>query len=177
MTVFEMVKYHSQEYPANIPLRIEECAAHMDVTGIKASLRRSMHTEYSYGKRKFDSEMIAAFPALVAAHKDFVPQLWHSVEWAQQFADFVTTLAGEEAPAVIEIHPPFTDYTDMEGFVESYRVFEETILERFPQVDILIENRCGSVYKGGKFLVSKLPDVEKLCEQIERHSLKLKIAY
>lgn len=32
MTVFEMVKYHSQEYPADIPLRIEECATHMDIT-------------------------------------------------------------------------------------------------------------------------------------------------
>ena len=177
MTVFEMVKYHSQEYPANIPLCIEECAAHMDVTAIKASLRRSMHTEYSYGKRKFDSDVIAAFPALVTAHKDFVPQLWYSIDWAKQFAGFVTTLACDEVPAVIEIHPPFTDYTDMDGFVESYRVFEQAILERFPNTEILIENRCGSVYKGRKFLVSKLPDVEKLCEQIDRHNLRLKIAY
>lgn len=177
MTVFEMVKYHSQEYPADIPLRLEECAAHMDVTAIQATLRRSLHTEYSYGKRKFDSAVVAAFPALVTAQKDGVPQLWHSVEWGRQFADFVAILSGDEAPSVIEIHPPFTDYTNMECFIESYRTFEEIILTRFPQADILIENRCGSVYKGGKFLVSKLPDIEKLCEQIDKHSLRLKIAY
>ena len=177
MTVFEMVKYHSQEYPADIPLRIEECAAHMDITDIKSSLYRSMHTEYSYGKRKLDSDIISAFPALVTAHKNFVPQLWLNTEWGCQFAQFIITLAGDEAPAVIEIHPPFSDYTDMDDFVASYRAFEATILSRFPQVDILIENRCGSVYKGGKFLISKLPDIEKLCEQIQSHNLWLKIAY
>ena len=35
MAVFEMVKYHSQSYPADIPLRIEECAAHFDVTAVQ----------------------------------------------------------------------------------------------------------------------------------------------
>ena len=177
MTVFEMVKYHSQEYPAEIPLRIEECAAHMDVTEIKSSLKRSMHTEYSYGKRNFDSDVIAAFPVLVAAQKDGVPQLWHSAEWSLQFADFVTTLAGDNTPVVIEIHPPFTDYTNMETFVENYKLFEGIVMDRFARVDILIENRCGSVYKGGKFLISKLPDIENLCEQIDKHKLRLKIAY
>ena len=177
MTIFEMVKYHTQEYPTDIPLRIEECAAHMDVTAIKAALMRSMHTEYSYGKRKFDSPIIGSYPALTEANKDGVPQLWKSIKWGQQFADFVITLAGDAVPAVIEIHPPFTDYTDMSGFVSAYKVFEERILGKYPNVDILIENRCGSVYKGGKFLVSKLQDVATLCEQIEQQKLRLRIAY
>lgn len=177
MTMFEMVKYHTQEYPADIPLRIEECAAHFDVTSVKSILKRSLHTEYSYGKRKFDSAVIGAFPVLIESQKGGVPQLWKSTEWGRQFADFVSVLAGDAIPAVIEVHPPFTDYTNMDDFIASYTAFEEKILDRFPEVEILIENRSGSVYKGGKFLISKLPDAAALCEQIEQHQLRLKIAY
>ena len=32
MTTFEMGKYHKQEYPADIPLRIEECTSHFDIS-------------------------------------------------------------------------------------------------------------------------------------------------
>lgn len=177
MTAFEMVKYHAQEYPSDIPLRVEECAAHFDITAVKAELKRSLHTEYSYGKRKFDSSVVTAFPALTEAQKNGVPQLWKSVGWGLQFADFICTLTAGTVPAVIEVHPPFTDYTNMDDFVASYMAFEEVILDRYPDVDILIENRCGSVYKGGKFLVSKLQDVAALCEQIEKNQLRLKIAY
>ena len=177
MTAFEMVKYHAQEYPSDITLRVEECAAHFDITAVKAELKRSLHTEYSYGKRKFDSSVVTAFPALTEAQKNGVPQLWKSVGWGLQFADFISTLTAGTVPAVIEVHPPFTDYTNMDDFVASYMAFEEVILDRYPDVDILIENRCGSVYKGGKFLVSKLQDVAALCEQIEKNQLRLKIAY
>lgn len=34
MTAFEMVKYHGQKYPQDIPLHIEEIAAHFDVSKI-----------------------------------------------------------------------------------------------------------------------------------------------
>ncbi len=49
MTSFEMIKYHGQEYPADVPLRIEEIAAHFDITKIGGQLNHSLHTEYSYG--------------------------------------------------------------------------------------------------------------------------------
>lgn len=177
MAIFEMVKYHAQAYPADIPLRIEECAAHFDISAIRADLSCSFHTEYSYAKRRFDSALIQSFPAILAANKDGVPQLWKDEQWAAEFAQFVFALAGDTAPTVIEVHPPFTDYADFDSFIGSYRVFEEAVLERYPDVTILIENRCGSVYKGGKFLVSKLPEVEALCNLIEQHNLCLKIAY
>jgi len=177
MAVFEMVKYHSQEYPADVPLRIEECAAHFDITKVKATLRSSLHTEYSYGKRQFNSDIVKQFPAIVDAQKDGVPQLWKDEQWASEFARFVFALAGDATPAVIEVHPPFKDYTDFAGFIQSYRVFEESVLERYPDVDLLIENRCGSVYKGGRFLVSKLQEVETLCNCIAQSNLHLKVAY
>lgn len=50
MTSFEMIKYHGQEYPADVPLRIEEIAAHFDITNVGGKLNHSLHTEYSYGK-------------------------------------------------------------------------------------------------------------------------------
>ena len=89
----------------------------------------------------------------------------------------IFALAGDAVPAVIEIHPPFGDYTDFDGFIKSYKVFENSILERFPEICLLIENRCGSVYKGGRFLVSKSQEVETLRNLIVQHGLRLKIAY
>ena len=47
MTSFEMIKYHGQEYPADVPLRIEEIAAHFDITKIGGKLNHSLHTKYS----------------------------------------------------------------------------------------------------------------------------------
>ena len=178
MTSFEMIKYHGQEYPADVPLRIEEIAAHFDITKIGGKLSRSLHTEYSYGKRKFNSELIANYPEICSAQKDGVPQLWKNEAWALQFADFIFALVGGGSdPSVIEVHPPFNDYTDMDGFIKAYASFEAKIKDRFPNVEILIENRCGSVYHGGKFILSKVQDIGALCEAIEQKGLQLKIAY
>lgn len=178
MTRFEMVKYHGQSYPDNIPLNTEEIAAHFDVTDIDGILEFSLHTEYSYGKRKFDSSLINNFPEILAAQKDGVPQLWKNERWASQFAKYVIALVGEKkVPKIIEIHPPFNDYSNMETFVKMYQVFEKEILDKFPNVSILIENRCGSVYRGGKFILSKTEDLLELSEIIDREKLRLKIAY
>jgi hypothetical protein len=172
-----MVKYHTQEYPDDIPLRIEECSSHFDITSVSSERKISLHTEYSYGKRNFDSGIVSKFPTITAAQKDGVPQLWESTQWAIEFAQFIFTLAGANVPEVIEVHPPFTDYCTFDSFIESYTAFETTVLDRYPNVNILIENRCGSVYRGGKFLISKLSELEKLCNLIVQNNLRLKIAY
>ena len=178
MTSFEMIKYHGQEYPADVPLRIEEISAHFDITSVGGRLERSLHTEYSSGKRKYNSALIAMFPEILAAQKDGVPQLWKNESWAIQFADFIFELVGSgPAPKVIEIHPPFSDYSDLPGFVKNYSGFEAKIKERFPAAEILVENRCGSVYHGGRFVLSKVRDIAALCEEIEKAGLRLRIAY
>lgn len=178
MTCFEMIKYHSQQYPASIPLRIEEIAAHFDISNVSGDLEWSLHTEYSYGKRIFNSSIIAKYPEIVSAQKDGVPQLWKNTKWATEFADFVISLTdGRKVPKVIEIHPPFNDYTDLSGFIASYSVFKNIIKNHFPATEILIENRCGSVYRGGKFLISKMQDVVSLCDEIDKNNLSLKIAF
>lgn len=177
MAVFEMVKYHNQTYPADIPLRISECSANFDITSISADLALSMHTEYSYGKRKMDTQIVSRFPTIVSAQKDGIPQLWKNEQWAYEFAHFVFTLADGRTPEVIEIHPPFADYCDFDDFIKIYTVFEKLVVEKYPNVIILIENRCGSVYHSGKFLISKNHDVEELCRRIVENDLRLKIAY
>lgn len=178
MTSFEMIKYHGQGYPVDVPLRIEEIAAHFDITRVGGRLAKSLHTEYSYGKRKWDSALVKRYPEIVAAQKESVPQLWKNECWAEQFADFIFELNGSgPAPKVIEIHPPFNDYTDIVGFIKSYSIFEAKIKERFPEVEILVENRCGSVYHGGKFVVSKVKDVAALCDAIDKAGVQLKVAY
>lgn len=69
MVLFEMIKYHTHIYPEDIPLRTEEVSVHFDVSNIKPSLQSSLHTEYSYGKRTFNSELISKFPSLISAQK------------------------------------------------------------------------------------------------------------
>ena len=86
MTSFEMIKYHGQEYPADVPLRIEEIAAHFDIMYVGGKLGQSLHTEYSYGKHKFNSKLIANYQEIYSAQKDGVPQLWKNETWALQFA-------------------------------------------------------------------------------------------
>ena len=178
MTVFEMVKYHNQEYPADIPLHIEEIAAHFDVAKVEGRLDRSLHTEYSYGVRKFANSLITQYSELTGAQKNGVPQLWKNEKWAGQFADFLIDLNGVGvAPKVIEVHPPFNDYTDVPSFVKTYAVFEKKITQFYPSVEPLIENRCGSIYHGGKFLISKMCDLKSLCEVIDKDELQLRIAF
>lgn len=178
MAWFEMIKYHGREYPSDIRLKTEEIAAHFDVAKIEGELCWSLHTEYSYGKRKYNTALIERYPEILLAQKEGVPQLWKNEAWALEFADFLFQLVGDNPePRVIEIHPPFNDYTDIFGFIQTYSNFETKVKEKFPGTEILIENRCGSVYHGGKFVISKITDISRLCELIEATGLDLKIAY
>ena len=44
-----------------------------------------------------------------------------------------------------------------------------------PNVDILLENRGGSQYKGGKFLIANNIDIIRLSETIEINNLRLRL--
>ena len=79
---FQFVKYGGIEYPDGIEAEMEEVAGHLDKERINALLHYSLHTEYSYGKRKLSSDLVRQFPELCDANKDGVPQLWKSNEWA-----------------------------------------------------------------------------------------------
>lgn len=173
---FVFVEYNNIPYPAGFISNVKEVAAHFDKSEIEAAGKYSMHTEYSYGKRKLVNALISKFPALKNSNKDSVPQLWYSVEWAAEFADFIIELTRDNnAPEVIEIHPPFNDYCDLSSFAERYNIFEKKIHSTFPDVCIVIENRSGAIYKGGRFLIGKAAEIVSLCELIESKQLNLGI--
>lgn len=178
--IFKMIKYHGKEYPEDIPLEYDEISAHFDVTGINVSLPMySLHTEYSYGKRKLEnSKFYDNLSSISVEHKDKVPQLWKNDKWSNDFAEFIFELVGESSnPSIIEVHPPFSDYTNsIEEFIDRYVVFERKVREKFPNVQVLIENRCGSLYRGGKFIISKLDSIIKLSEIIDQRKINLKFA-
>ncbi|WP_338100031.1 hypothetical protein [Methanolapillus africanus] len=83
-----------------------------------------------------------------------------------------------QPPKYIEIHPPFSDYTpSMSDFIDKYSVFEDLILEKYPQTQILIENRSGSTYKGGTFILSAADSFLELSDLISSNKLKLRITF
>lgn len=173
---FILVEYNNLPYPEGYSAQIQEVAAHFDKDAIDPQRAYSMHTEYSYGKRKYNTELIFKYPVLISANKDGVPQLWKSAEWASEFADFIVDLVdGHSAPTIIEIHPPFNDYCSLAEFADRFRIFEHKIHEACPDVIIVIENRAGSVYHGGRFLVGKAKEIVALCALIKSEALNLGI--
>lgn len=171
---FILVEYNGLKYPEGYSSQIHEVAAHFDKESISPEGAYSLHTEYSYRQRNFDSEHISRFTTLRESHKNYVPQLWKSEAWAQEFADYIISLTrGHTTPSVIEIHPPFNDYCSLDEFSERYRVFEKRIHSVHPETIIVIENRAGTVYRGGRFLVGKATEIAALCEVIMQNDLKL----
>ena len=178
MIQFKMVRYHRKEYPSYIPLEMEEAAGHFDAAVPRPALPYSLHTEYSYGARTFKNSLLKKYPEIAAANKGGVPQLWKSEAWAEMFAQFLIDLTRHtRAPDVIEIHPPFQDYMgSIKDFVNIYKVFETAIRSRYEKVRIHLENRCGSLYQGGAFLISTAGQLKELCSCIESARLSLRIA-
>ena len=171
---FIFVQYGRNKYPEEITPGLIEVAGHLDKEKIKDCPNYSLHTEYSYGKRNYTSEMLKKYSTLCNANKEKVPQLWKSEEWAEEFAEFVIELTKEHAaPAVVEIHPPFNDYCDINQFLERYSVFEKIIHEKYPDTEIVVENRAGTEYKGGRFIIGKAQEIAKLCDQINETGTKL----
>ncbi len=171
---FSFVQYGGNAYPDGIIPELVEIAGHLDKDYIEDYPEYSLHTEYSYGKRNFSSGLIHMYPALCQANKEGVPQLWKSSDWASQFADFIITLTnGHAAPRVIEIHPPFSDYCNMDLFIDRYSLFEERIHNAYPSTEIVIENRAGTVYHGGRFIIGKAAEIASLCQKIQDTNTKL----
>lgn len=173
---FILVKYNGLPYPEGYTAQLEEVAAHFDKASIDPKGAYSLHTEYSFVARKFDSARIANYPLLREAQKNGIPQLWKSIAWANEFAQFLIGLTeGHHTPTVIEIHPPFNDYCNLQEFAERYRTFEEEIHAVYPDVTIVIENRAGKRYHGGDFLVRKAKEIAALCVLIREEHLNLGI--
>ena len=170
------VQYHNARYPEKIKPNIIEVAANFDSKKIKAKTSYSMHTEYSFMGRKFDSEIVSVYEEICNANKKGIPKLWYSEKWSLEFANFVKDIADENiVPTIIEVHPPFSDYTDLDKFMSNYKIFKECVSRYFPDVLVLIENRCGTRYSGGKFIVSKIEQITELSNLIDENKSDLRI--
>ena len=177
MALFIPVNYRNKEYPEGIRCPVEEIAGHFDKTSISPKRPYSLHTEYSYGKRKLSSTLLKKYPSLLKRHNNYVPQLWYDIEWAEEFALFIVDLvADHRAPEIIEIHPPFKDYCpDFLTFFERYQKFEGIIREKYPEVKICIENRAGTIYKGSSFLISDIASLRDFLQELALRHVQLKL--
>lgn len=150
-------------------------SAHFDAKSINPKIAYSLHTEYSYSRRKFVNPIFSKLRVLKEASYNGIPLLWYSREWAEQFFQFVDNLVGDiKPPEVIEVHPPYKDYSTVDRFLERYSVFEKLVGEEYPNAIIAIENRSGSEYKRS-FLISKPSDIEELMKKVREKELNLKI--
>jgi len=171
------VEYNGIKYPNCIEPTIQEIPAHFDKKKIFPEIDYSLHTEYSYGRRKFESDLVKELDTITSSHKRSVPKLWFNKDWVEEFIDFIKKLVGKnKPPRIIEIHPPFDDYCESIGdFINIYEIFENKILDIYPKVDIVIENRYGTRYSGGKFLISDSEDLLELHKVITSRELNLDI--
>lgn len=173
------VAYNRKKYPPEIMPKLIEIPAHFDCKPLSdTEMEYSLHTEYSYNKRNFISDACAGFKAIRAADEGGVPKLWFNKEWVSDFLCFLVNFVGNnKPPKIIEIHPPFDDYCPtIEKFIEIYKDFEKEVLSIWPKVLILLENRSGTKYRNGNFLISNLGDLKQLIIMIEAHHLELRIA-
>ena len=179
MSLLIPVKYHKRAYPDGVIPQIEEISCHFDISSIKPNpnMAFSLHTEYSFSARKLNSPLIEEFDAIKRHNKRGIPQLWFNKEWAHQFGNYIINIVDDlPHPKIIEIHPPFNDYcTTIENFLENYSIFEYLMSKKFEDTNIYLENRSGSLYSGGKFLISTINDIQKLFKAIKDTSSKLKL--
>lgn len=161
MGKFILVKYRNKYLEGKKP-SIQEIAAHFDVSHINPEPDYSLHTEYSITKRDFRSIHLRECDEIKTANHRGVPKLWFSEKWANEFAKFIKSLTnGLIPPTIIEIHPPYKDYTgSIDVFLDRYKIFEEEILKLFPAVCIVVENRHKSYYGPSQFLLSKVEDLK-----------------
>lgn len=171
------IQYHGKKYPNDIDCNIIEVAGNFDKVNLEVDKAYSLHTEYSYMKRKLDTELLEGLDEIKKSHKQFVPQLWKNEKWAIEFAEFIIRLIGDNPdPEIIEIHPPFNDYCkNFDTFINCYVPFYEIIKNRYKETKIFLENRCGTYYTGGKFLLSTCDEVIELCKVIKRNNIDLNI--
>jgi len=172
-----LVRYRNQRLPEGVVAGLSELPAHFDIQAVQPKGRYSLHTEYASKTRKFNSPALEGLDELKRSHRRGVPELWTSRHWAQEFAEFLFRLVGtSEAPTLVEVHPPFRGTVGgVADFLDTYRTFEKALLGRFPECQIVLENRAGTKHSS-KFLVSEADSVLELGRTLAVSDLKLRLA-
>lgn len=171
------LRYRNQVFPPSITPSITEVPAHFDVSTFKTSGPFSLHTEYSSKVRRFSSPLLDGLAVLKPSQRKGVPELWTSKAWALEFAEFVFRgCEGKKPPTIIEVHPPFrSSVSGVEEFLDTYEVFEKAILAKYPDCQIVIENRAGTKHPH-RFLVSDVDSILALGQALAARTLRLGIA-
>jgi ribonuclease J len=199
--IFIPIKDGKRNYPSHIIVKMQEIPGHFAIEE-KPSIKfpYSLHTEDSYSihiqkklKITFNKKIITDFKYIESRQENGIPQLWYDEEWAKDFFEFINWLVGSnKPPEVLEIHPPFINYPIFNDcglsngefdyckafgkFLNIYNVFYNKFKDRYSETAVVIENRCGTKYKGGKFLLSTCTDILKLAGILyEKPDIKLKI--
>lgn len=180
MCILIPIRYRNKEYPNNIMPKIEEISARFDIKKVirpKPEMDYSLHTDYGHYDSELNRPFLTEFETIKGAYKNHIPQLWSNEKWAKEFAVFIKRIVGNnKPPRIIEIHPPFKDYCEsIEKFIDIYKLFEEDILLSFPDVKIVMENRCGTLGKE-TFLISTSDDILELYRLLNGLNLRLRIA-
>lgn len=171
------VQYHSLRYPRGIYPGIREVYAHFDSEKKVVDKKYLLYTETAEKTRNFDGKLLSKYKTILENNIDNVAQLWYSEKWSEEFADFVKDVSdNKKDPSIIEIHPPFSDYSNIDKFVEYYLIFEERIKSYFKNTEIIIENLAGTEYKNGKYIFSTVEELIELSDRIDKENLDLKIS-
>lgn len=172
------IQHHSLKYPKGIYPGIREVSGNFDSSKKILDKAYLLNTEYSEEARKFDTEIVKKYKTILTSQVDGIPQLWFSEEWTLEFVDFIKDISDERLePKIIEIHPAFSDYSNLDDFLTKYKLFNKKIKNYFPSVKILLENRARTDYKKGKFIFSNIEDLVKLSEKIDQENLDLRISF
>ncbi len=172
------VKYRDKSYPPPIVPYIQEIPGHFDAKVIIPQMRYSLHTEYAYSKRNFSSPYCKGLKYIKTFVKRGVPMLWFNKTWVEDFLKFIKKCINKigKNPSIIEIHPPFDDYCiTLDQFIDVYKIFEKEILRISPKTKIFIENRYGTNYKNGKFILSCTDEIKNMVNKIKETKIKLRI--
>lgn len=171
------VRYGRLTYPPGLVPTLCEVPSHFDIRKLRIVGPYSLHTDASNKARRFDHPALVGLSTIVLSQRRGTPNLWTSREWAVEFAEFLFRITSQfEAPTIIEVHPPYREVVPtMAAFLNIYEAFEDSILGRFPDCRLVVENRTGT-RPPREFLLSTAADLLDLGEALDRRSLNLKIA-
>ena len=115
-------------------------------------------------------------------HGITAPLLWTSEAWAEDFAAFLRQLCQAVPPQVLELHPPFKFYCNIEQFFHRYSIFEAILRQWAPDTLVVIENRFGTSLKTQKntpapFLLRTYQDFIAVSQALDSSGLGLRFAF
>lgn len=173
-----LVQHKDAVLPGRAGSSVKMVDGHFDADPVAETGRYFLSTEFSYGRRKFNSYPVAKCGEVIRMSRDGLPLLWSSKEWSLSFVRFIELLTqGAAQPEVIEVYPPFTDYMPaINDFLNVYLYFEDGMKRLFPGSKIMICNRTKAVKRDMKFLISSVNDIQRLCDAIAKYQFDLRIS-